>query len=56
MNVLSFQMFAYISTAYSQWTEKVLYEKAYPPSSNPYQVIKVMEWLDDEEIKLLASK
>jgi fatty acyl-CoA reductase len=50
------QAFLHISTAYCQDTEKVLYEKLYPPPADPHKIIKCAEWLGDDVLNAMTKK
>ncbi|XP_045465464.1 uncharacterized protein LOC123674585 [Harmonia axyridis] len=50
------QIFQHISTAYCHLEEKELFEKAYEPPSNPHHIIKLCEWLEEEDIELITPK
>lgn len=50
------EIFNHLSTAYCHLSERVLYEKAYPPPADPHNVIKTAEWLDDETLNLITPK
>ncbi|XP_032667586.1 putative fatty acyl-CoA reductase CG5065 [Odontomachus brunneus] len=49
-------LFAYISTAYCHLEEKVLRQKTYPPPADPHQVIKCVEWMNDEVVEAMTDK
>ena len=52
----SLQLFAYISTAYCHPEIKLLEEKAYPPPSDPYYIIKLVEELKSHEVDQFSKK
>lgn len=45
-----------MGTAYSHLHEKFLFEKPYPPPTDPYKVISACEWLDDNVINSITKK
>lgn len=45
-----------MSTAYCHLEQKVLEEKSYPPHCNPHDLIKTMEWMDDDVAESLTKK
>ncbi|KAJ8956248.1 hypothetical protein NQ318_014980 [Aromia moschata] len=49
-------LFCHLSTAYCHLYEKVLYEKIYPPPADPHNVIKTVEWMDEEIIDSITHK
>ncbi|XP_071582638.1 putative fatty acyl-CoA reductase CG5065 isoform X1 [Temnothorax nylanderi] len=49
-------LFVHISTAYCHLEEKVLGEKTYPPPADPHQVIKCVEWMDDDVVEAMTDK
>lgn len=46
----------YVSTSYCHLNEKVLHEEAYPPPADPHKIIRTMELLDDDLVKLISKK
>lgn len=53
---ISSQAFVHFSTAFCHPEQKVLEEKLYPSPANPHDVMRAMEWMDDETIRLLTPK
>ncbi|KAF2896427.1 hypothetical protein ILUMI_09750, partial [Ignelater luminosus] len=53
--VKQLHVFTYVSTAYCHLHERILYEKAYPPPTDPHQVIRAVEWLDEEIIESITD-
>lgn len=51
-----FQFFVYVSTAYCHLEEKVLEEKGYPPYCDPHELIKTVEWMDDDIVDSMTRK
>nr|XP_012220659.1 PREDICTED: putative fatty acyl-CoA reductase CG5065 [Linepithema humile] len=49
-------LFVHISTAYCHLEEKVLGEKTYPPPADPHQIIKCVEWMDDNVVEAMTDK
>ncbi|EZA60711.1 Putative fatty acyl-CoA reductase [Ooceraea biroi] len=49
-------LFTHISTAYCHLEEKILGERTYPPPANPHQVIKCVEWMDDDVVEAMTDK
>ncbi|XP_039314065.1 putative fatty acyl-CoA reductase CG5065 isoform X2 [Solenopsis invicta] len=49
-------LFVHISTAYCHLEEKILRERTYPPPADPHQVIKCVEWMDDEVVEAMTDK
>ncbi|TGZ57659.1 Fatty acyl-CoA reductase [Temnothorax longispinosus] len=49
-------LFVHISTAYCHLEEKVLGERTYPPPADPHQVIKCVEWMDDDVVEAMTDK
>ncbi|XP_012529911.1 putative fatty acyl-CoA reductase CG5065 isoform X2 [Monomorium pharaonis] len=49
-------LFVHISTAYCHLEEKILREKPYPPPADPHQVIKCVEWMDDDVVEAMTDK
>lgn len=49
-------LFCHVSTAYCHLHERMLYEKPYPPPTSPDNVIKTVEWMDDEVIESITDK
>ncbi|XP_020291327.1 putative fatty acyl-CoA reductase CG5065 isoform X1 [Pseudomyrmex gracilis] len=49
-------LFVYISTAYCHLEEKVLKEKTYPPPADPHEIIKYVEWMDDNVVESMTDK
>ncbi|KAF2902454.1 hypothetical protein ILUMI_03730, partial [Ignelater luminosus] len=50
------KVFCQVSTAYCHLRERILYEKAYPPPSDPQLLIKIVEWLDEELLLRVTKK
>ncbi|KAL0122080.1 hypothetical protein PUN28_007091 [Cardiocondyla obscurior] len=49
-------LFVHISTAYCHLEEKILRERTYPPPADPHQVIKCVEWMDDDVVEAMTDK
>ncbi|XP_012056999.1 PREDICTED: putative fatty acyl-CoA reductase CG5065 [Atta cephalotes] len=49
-------VFLHISTAYCHLEEQILREKTYPPPADPHQVIKCVEWMDDDVVEAMTDK
>ncbi|XP_018315447.1 putative fatty acyl-CoA reductase CG5065 [Mycetomoellerius zeteki] len=49
-------VFIHISTAYCHLEEQILCEKTYPPPADPHQVIKCVEWMDDDVVEAMTDK
>lgn len=49
-------MFAHISTSYCHLHEKVLLEKPYDPPANPHDIIKCVEWMDEDLVNSMTKK
>ncbi|KAL6257452.1 hypothetical protein P5V15_011023 [Pogonomyrmex californicus] len=49
-------VFVHISTAYCHLEEKILRERTYPPPADPHQVIKCVEWMDDDVVEAMTDK
>ncbi|XP_014485814.1 PREDICTED: putative fatty acyl-CoA reductase CG5065 [Dinoponera quadriceps] len=49
-------LFAYISTAYCHLDEKILGQRTYPPPTDPHNVIKCVEWMDDDLVEAMTDK
>lgn len=49
-------LFVHISTAYCHLQEKILRERTYPPPADPHQVIKCVEWMDDDVVEAMTDK
>ncbi|XP_066990944.2 putative fatty acyl-CoA reductase CG5065 [Anabrus simplex] len=47
--------FFYISTAYCHLSEKVLYEKVYPPPADPHTIIKLVETTSEEVLEAMTK-
>lgn len=45
-----------MSTAYCHLEEKILEERSYPPLCNPHDLIKSMEWMEDDVAETLTQK
>lgn len=56
MFVFVLQYFCHVSTAYCHLEQKVLEEKAYPALCNPHDVIKTVEWMDDDMLETMTPK
>ncbi|XP_063924739.1 putative fatty acyl-CoA reductase CG5065 [Zophobas morio] len=50
------QVFSHLSTSYCHLNERVLYEKAYPPPTDPDNLIRTCELMSDEMIEALVPK
>ncbi|XP_044260331.1 putative fatty acyl-CoA reductase CG5065 isoform X2 [Tribolium madens] len=50
------KIFTFISTAFCQLDEEILYEKVYQRRENPQKIIKICEILDDDMIELIKHK
>jgi len=50
------QLFVHISTSYCHLQEKVLYEKAYPPPTDPNKIIRACELLEEDLIEKISKK
>uniref|UniRef100_A0A8D8LSN1 Fatty acyl-CoA reductase n=1 Tax=Cacopsylla melanoneura TaxID=428564 RepID=A0A8D8LSN1_9HEMI len=48
--------FIHFSTAFCHPEQEVLEEKLYPSPVNPHDVMRAMEWMDDETIKALTPR
>lgn len=48
--------FGHISTSYCHLDQKLLEEKLYPPPADPHNVIKCIEWMDDEIVDIITDK
>ncbi|XP_026684875.1 putative fatty acyl-CoA reductase CG5065 [Diaphorina citri] len=48
--------FIHFSTAFCHPDQKVLEEKLYPSPVSPHDIMRAMEWMDDETIKQLTPK
>ncbi|XP_030766783.1 putative fatty acyl-CoA reductase CG5065 [Sitophilus oryzae] len=48
--------FVHVSTAYCHLNEKILYEKVYPPPTNPHDMIRTVEWMSEEVIDMITPK
>ncbi|XP_053961383.1 putative fatty acyl-CoA reductase CG5065 [Anastrepha ludens] len=46
----------HVSTSYCQCNESVLEERAYPAPQNPYDVIKMVEEMNDEDLKEITPR
>lgn len=49
-------VFSHISTAYCHEEQKVLEEEMYPSSVDPYRVIKLCEWLNEDLLEIILKK
>lgn len=56
INMKKLVAFVHFSTAFCHPEQKVLEEKLYPSPANPHDVMRAMEWMDDETIRLLTPK
>ncbi|KAK6633631.1 hypothetical protein RUM43_001220 [Polyplax serrata] len=50
------EFFYHMSTAYCHLEEKILEERSYPPLCNPHDLIKSMEWMEDDVAETLTQK
>ncbi|XP_026472331.1 putative fatty acyl-CoA reductase CG5065 [Ctenocephalides felis] len=50
------KMFAHVSTSYCHLHEKVLLEKPYDPPANPHDIIKCVEWMDEDLVNSMTKK
>ncbi|XP_065173081.1 putative fatty acyl-CoA reductase CG5065 [Atheta coriaria] len=50
------KLFAHVSTAYCHLHERILYEKPYAPPASPLNVIKTVEWMDDDIVESITHK
>lgn len=50
------QVFVHVSTSYCHLDEKVLFEKAYPPPTDPHKIIQSMELLDEPFVETISKE
>jgi len=50
------QLFVHISTSYCHLQEKVLYEKAYPPPTDPHKIVRACELLEEDLIEKISKR
>jgi len=46
----------HVSTSYCHLDEKVLFEKAYPPPTDPHKIIQSMEMLDEPFVETISKE
>jgi len=56
MSLKSTQVFVHVSTSYCHLDEKVLFEKAYPPPTDPHKIIQSMEMLDEPFVETISKE
>lgn len=49
-------VFCHISTAYCHEDQKVLDEEMYPAPADPYQIIQLCEWFNEDLIETVSKK
>ncbi|XP_017769188.1 PREDICTED: putative fatty acyl-CoA reductase CG5065 [Nicrophorus vespilloides] len=54
--IKNLQLHAHVSTAYCHLHERVLFEKPYPPPACPHNVIKTVEWMDEDVVESITHK
>ncbi|KAL0280988.1 UNVERIFIED_CONTAM: hypothetical protein PYX00_002124 [Menopon gallinae] len=54
--IKNLELFVYVSTAYCHLEEKVLEEKGYAPYCDPHELIKTVEWMDDDIVNSMTRK
>lgn len=50
------QVFSYLSSVFCHIYEESVKEQVYQPPKNPYEVIKICEYLQSDEIELIKHK
>lgn len=50
------QALVHVSTSYCQCNERVLEERAYPAPQNPFEIIKMVETMDDAALAEITPK
>ncbi|XP_036342386.1 putative fatty acyl-CoA reductase CG5065 [Rhagoletis pomonella] len=52
----SLKTLVHVSTSYCQCNESVLEERAYPAPQNPYDIIKMVEEMNDDALKEITPR